>query len=210
MTGRALTLLALGAAASVAACGPGGGPSSETCAGGERDVDIDTLSLYAREGGVNKVLENGDVVPMTFGTQGSGMLIVGLRVTGRNIPDCVRQQTIAETPSGMLIDDEFRSMSMRQDLDGAWVTGQILLIVSWAVGEGDAVVLRGAMGDLEVERFVYVDRVGIPPRPDAGPRSDAGPADAGVPDADVSDAGGDASPGDAGLDAATADAGDAG
>ncbi len=183
MTARAISMAALCVAVSVAACGPGTSLNTDTCPGGATGLDIDTLSFVFKRDGVNVQIRDGDVVPLTYGAQGGQMLLLGLSVTGRDIPDCVVQQTIAETPSGRLLDDEFRSMSMGQDLDGAWVTGQIILTLPGSVSLGDAIVLHGAMSGLFVDRYIFAEEAGTPPRPDAGPRSDAGPADAGTPDA---------------------------
>jgi hypothetical protein len=141
---------------------------------------------------------DGDVVPLIYGTQGSAMIPLALRLRG-DVPACLAQESAAYTvASGELIDSDSSPRGTYEQTGGERTTRQILLIMrSYLTNPGDAVRIEVTAGGMTAERVVFLEYVG---------QADAAPPDgAAAADAAIVDAGADAASPDAGADATPAD-----
>ena len=133
------------------------------------------------------------------------MIPVSLRLSGADVPGCMRQSTrVLRYSNGNLIDSNASAVKTYAQDDGARTTKSMFMVMSYDTNRGDAVRISATAASQSAEVWVFLDFVGATDAavPDSGP--DAQPGDAGQ------EAGADAAMLDAGVDAdiqdATADA----
>jgi hypothetical protein len=183
---RMLRVIAIALVASSAACvgNCGGGmPSSDTCRNPDPSAAVSALEIGTFVDGHFTPIADGDVLRRVFGPQGGAMFDLRLELEGQ-VPSCLAQDTRAISAVGQVVASETAPIETAPSADGRHLTGSILLVLHWGVEEGHLLRLVARAGGAEVERTVYVERIGPV---DAG-AADATAADASAPDAAAPDA----------------------
>jgi len=171
------------------------GPTEDICTTpGAASLTSLELVLPDDSGGYTSIADY-DVIPFTYGGQGSPMIGVNLRMTG-SVPDCMGQQAdVRRFDDELLATDGFAHGTYQQD-DGSFTTKGIFLVMSEEYYGLFARVIVTAGGQT-AERHVYVASNEVPDAmgtgadaavPDAAIEFDAQADDAQVLDAQVNDA----------------------
>lgn len=173
-------------------CNGGDGPVFDTCDNPAPNAVISSLALVRPAGSGYAPINDYDVIPFTYGGQGSPMIDVYLSMTG-DVPRCLAQRSeVRSFVDAVLEYDEFPRSTYAQ-ADGTFVTKGIFLIMSEEY-YGLFVRLIVSAGGQTVERHVYLQTDDYPDAfggfPDArvDAATDAGTPDAIAEDAQVSDA----------------------
>jgi hypothetical protein len=153
-------------------CGPTPRPTMERCDAPTTPTSVTGATLIETRGGT--ILEDGDRVPVTFGSQGGTHIELLVELEGTGFGACLEQSTSLFDPSGRMIADSRSSVPV--DVEGGVArTRKILLFPDEP--EPRAALLRVEIAGLTIER-----RLGT------WPTSDASVPDAAISDASSSDA----------------------
>jgi hypothetical protein len=143
-------------------CGPGGPPPAvETCEppATPRDAglaDVDSLEIgYLGNDGAFVPFVDGGVARLSFGGQGSSMLVAHLRLRGADVPACLEQRTTMEEPGGAALATESAPLPTRPTADGARVTSSMYLVYDRA--SGVQVRLRATAAGRTAAALVWID-----------------------------------------------------
>jgi hypothetical protein len=161
----ALAVVAALAAASLGlTCGPGGAPPvTDTCeppappdAGEPNDGALTSLELgYLGSDGAFVPFVDGGVAYLSFGGQGSSMIVAHLRARGADVPACLAQRTVMETITGETLASEDAGLPTDPTADGARITSAMYLVYDRSSGE--QVRLRATAGGLTRTLTVWIN-----------------------------------------------------
>lgn len=162
----AITVALLAAGSLGLTCGPGPAPPVvETCepiaptprdAGVPTDGVLDSLELGTLDvNGVFYAYVDDKPVSLSFGGQGSTMLVTHLRVRGAAAPACLEQRTTMTAAGGEVIASESAPLPTDAAPDGARVTTSMYLVYDREPGV--PVHLHAEAGGLTRDLTVWID-----------------------------------------------------
>lgn len=135
-------------------------PERECIPGGQA-TGVDSFELGPGPNGPFVPLSNGDILDMVYGNQGSAMVQVRLRVTGPDVPGCLRQETRVTNAEGETTSFVGGTLITYVERDGTTTTATMFLpfSVEDEPADGDIVDIRTDVGEISVVRTVEIRRL---------------------------------------------------
>lgn len=157
---KPMQLLALSILLVTGGCpfGPGDRPPPPDDCSSPRAVDgIDAIEIGAMDGDTFVPWQEGEIVDLTYGSQGGTMLGVVLSLRGSNLPACMSHEMELRALDGLQVARTEYPVRTYAVPDGTRATSTVWMIFDAYTEQGDRLELTLHVGDLEVRRSVLIE-----------------------------------------------------